>query len=171
MTDAVLPRVDQDAPTARPGRRFSWSWLGLVPFFAFAAAFLIIPTFYLVNGSFRTESGQPTLQNYADLSQPTIVEAFRASIEISVVTAVNRMPEAKFRIDWRVRKVLARGRMGGDGSTRRGSRTGRPDRGARGLRDVLHADSGIALVPHQLGGRRQYRLPGGPCHHRLLLPG
>ena len=52
------------------------------------AAFLIIPTFYLVTGSFRTESGQPTLQNYADLSQPTIVEAFRASIEISVVTAV-----------------------------------------------------------------------------------
>ena len=67
---------------------FSWAWLGLVPFLAFAAAFLIIPTFYLVTGSFRTESGQPTLQNYADLSQPTIVEAFRASIEISVVTAV-----------------------------------------------------------------------------------
>ena len=70
MTDVAVPAVGQDAPRARPGRRFSWAWLGLVPFLAFAAAFLIIPTFYLVTGSFRTESGQPTLQNYADLSQP-----------------------------------------------------------------------------------------------------
>jgi putative spermidine/putrescine transport system permease protein len=88
MTDVALPTISQDAPPARPGRRISWSWLGLLPFFIFAAAFLIIPTFYLVNGSFHTESGQVTLQNYADLSQPTVVEAFRASIEISLVTAV-----------------------------------------------------------------------------------
>ena len=88
MTDAALPRVDQGAPTARPGRRFSWSWLGLIPFFAFAIAFLIVPTFYLVNGSFHTESGEFTLQNYADLADPTIIGAFQASIEISAVTAI-----------------------------------------------------------------------------------
>ena len=88
MTDVALPTISQDAPSARPGRRISWSWLGLLPFFIFAAAFLIIPTFYLVNGSFHTESDEATLQNYADLTQPTILEAFRASIEISLVTAV-----------------------------------------------------------------------------------
>jgi putative spermidine/putrescine transport system permease protein len=88
MTDVALPTISQDAPSARPGRRISWSWLGLLPFLIFAAAFLIIPTFYLVNGSFHTESGEATLQNYADLTQPTVVEAFRASIEISLVTAV-----------------------------------------------------------------------------------
>ena len=88
MTDVALPTISQDAPAARPGRRISWSWLGLLPFFIFAAAFLIIPTFYLVNGSFHTESGEATLQNYADLTQPMILEAFRASIEISLVTAV-----------------------------------------------------------------------------------
>lgn len=88
MTQAALPVPGQDTPKARPGRRFSWAWLGLVPFLAFAIAFLIIPTFYLVNGSFHNEAGQTTLQNYADLSQPTIVEAFRASIEISLVTAI-----------------------------------------------------------------------------------
>ena len=88
MTDVALPTIGQDAPAARPGRRMSWSWLGLLPFLIFAAAFLIIPTFYLVNGSFHNEAGEATLQNYADLSQPTIVEAFRASIEISLVTAV-----------------------------------------------------------------------------------
>jgi putative spermidine/putrescine transport system permease protein len=88
VTQAALPVPGQDAPQARPGRRFSWAWLGLVPFLVFAVAFLIIPTFYLVNGSFHNEAGQTTLQNYADLSQPTIVEAFRASIEISLVTAI-----------------------------------------------------------------------------------
>jgi putative spermidine/putrescine transport system permease protein len=88
VTQAALPVPGQDTPKARPGRRFSWAWLGLVPFLAFAIAFLIIPTFYLVNGSFHNEAGQTTLQNYADLSQPTIVEAFRASIEISLVTAI-----------------------------------------------------------------------------------
>jgi putative spermidine/putrescine transport system permease protein len=88
VTQAALPVPGQDAPPARPGRRFSWAWLGLVPFLAFATAFLIIPTFYLINGSFHTEAGETTLQNYADLTQPTIVEAFRASIEISLVTAI-----------------------------------------------------------------------------------
>jgi putative spermidine/putrescine transport system permease protein len=88
VTQAALPVPGQDAPKARPGRRFSWAWLGLVPFLVFAFAFLIIPTFYLVNGSFHNEAGQTTLQNYADLSQPTVVEAFRASIEISLVTAI-----------------------------------------------------------------------------------
>jgi putative spermidine/putrescine transport system permease protein len=88
MTDVALPTISQDAPSARPGRRISWSWLGLLPFLIFAAAFLIIPTFYLVNGSFHNEAGEATLQNYADLTQPTVVEAFRASIEISLVTAV-----------------------------------------------------------------------------------
>ena len=88
MTEAALPRTAQDAPRARPGRRFSWAWLGLIPFFAFSIAFLIIPTFYLVVGSFQTPTGQTTLQNYADLSDPQIVEAFLASIEISLVTAI-----------------------------------------------------------------------------------
>ena len=88
MTEAAVPRSGQDAPRARPGRRFSWAWIGLVPFFVFSIAFLIVPTFYLVIGSFQTTTGETTLQNYADLSDPQIVEAFRASIEISLVTAV-----------------------------------------------------------------------------------
>ena len=39
-------------------------------------------------GSFQTESGQPTLQNYADLTQPQIASSYLTSIEISLVTAV-----------------------------------------------------------------------------------
>ena len=66
-SDVALPAIGLDEPPARPGRRVSWAWLGIVPFLVFAAAFLIIPTFYLVNGSFHTESGEVTLQNYIDL--------------------------------------------------------------------------------------------------------
>lgn len=88
MTQAASPLSGQDAPPARPGRRFSWAWLGLVPFLAFAAAFLIIPTFYLVVGSFHSPTGEPTLQNYASLTDPQIADAFFTSIEISLVTAI-----------------------------------------------------------------------------------
>jgi putative spermidine/putrescine transport system permease protein len=85
----VTVTTAQGAAPARPGRRrLSFTWLGLVPFVAFAALFLIIPTIYLVVGSFQTEAGELTLQNYADLSQPLITNAFLTSIEISLVTAV-----------------------------------------------------------------------------------
>ena len=90
MTDA--------AATRRPGTRHRralavvvcrWTWLGLVPFFAFAVAFLIIPTFVPGrSAASRTSPANPTLQNYADLARPTIVSAFLTSIEISLVTAV-----------------------------------------------------------------------------------
>jgi putative spermidine/putrescine transport system permease protein len=76
-------------PTARPGRRrFGWAWLGLVPFLAFAAAFMFIPTIYLVVGSLRDNSGQVTLQNYADLGSDLTRQAYLNSIEISLVTAI-----------------------------------------------------------------------------------
>jgi putative spermidine/putrescine transport system permease protein len=88
VTQAAPPLSGQDAPPARSGRRFSWAWLGLVPFLAFAAAFLIIPTFYLVVGSFHSPTGEPTLQNYASLTDPQIADAFFTSIEISLVTAI-----------------------------------------------------------------------------------
>jgi putative spermidine/putrescine transport system permease protein len=86
MADAEAVR-ERGAPTARPARRFSWSWLGLVPFFLFSFLFMILPTSYLVIGSFQKD-GQATLQNYADLGTGIIPTAFLTSIEISIVTAV-----------------------------------------------------------------------------------
>ena len=89
MTSTALPRDGQGARTARPvRRRLTWTWLGLVPFFAFSVVFLLIPTSYLVIGSFQDLSGNPTLQNYADLDHPEIASAYLTSIEISLVTAV-----------------------------------------------------------------------------------
>jgi putative spermidine/putrescine transport system permease protein len=62
--------------------------VGVVPFFAFALIFLILPIGFLVIGSFQDTNANLTLQNYADLSQDFIVEDYRNSIEISVVTAI-----------------------------------------------------------------------------------
>jgi putative spermidine/putrescine transport system permease protein len=74
---------------ARPvSRRGSWSWLGVVPFFLFAAAFMFLPVSYLVVGSLQLSDGSVSLKNYADLQDPYIVTSFLNSIEISAVTAV-----------------------------------------------------------------------------------
>jgi len=73
----------------RPGRRRpGWAWLGLVPFLAFSAAFMLIPTIYLVVGSFRDNAGEFTVQNYADLGSDLTRQAYLTSIEISLVTAI-----------------------------------------------------------------------------------
>jgi putative spermidine/putrescine transport system permease protein len=80
--------ADQGALAARPGRRRFWSWLGLIPFFLFAILFIGLPISYLVLGSFQGLDGNPTLQNYAELSSPTITNAFATSIEVSLVTAI-----------------------------------------------------------------------------------
>ena len=94
---AVSSLSAQGAPSARPGRRFSFAWLGILPFVVFAVAFLILPTFYLATNSFRDlagsvtsnpHNGQLTLDNYAHLTTPNILDAYSASIEISLVTAV-----------------------------------------------------------------------------------
>jgi putative spermidine/putrescine transport system permease protein len=85
------------APAARPERRFTWSWLGVLPFVVFALAFLIIPTIYLATNSFRDLQGSIrtnpafgslTLNNYANLNTPNILDSYGASIEISLVTAI-----------------------------------------------------------------------------------
>ena len=89
MTGSAMPVNAQGAPMARPGRRrFNLTWLGLVPFLVFSTLFLLIPTFYLIVGSFRDSTGQFTLQNYAGLTNEIPLNAYKTSIEISLVTAL-----------------------------------------------------------------------------------
>jgi len=65
------------------------NWLGVSPFFLFAALFIALPSLYLVQGSFLDQEGQFTLQNYFDLfTNPTIVGAYKLSIQISAATAI-----------------------------------------------------------------------------------
>ena len=73
---------------ARPARRLTWSWLGVVPFFVFAVVFMILPIWFLIIGSFQDTQGNLTVANYAGLTQELIANAYTNSIEISLVTAI-----------------------------------------------------------------------------------
>jgi putative spermidine/putrescine transport system permease protein len=89
LTAASATDPARGAPPARPGRRFGTAWLGVVPFFAFSTLFLILPVGVLLAGSFvDNTTKQPTLANYVELRQPSIVTAFLNGIEISLVTAI-----------------------------------------------------------------------------------
>lgn len=89
MTQVTVPTTrTQGAPGARPGSRRSRAWVGLLPFVLFALLFLLLPVSFLVLGSLQDASGTLTLRNYTDLTRPDIVDAFRVTIEISLVTAI-----------------------------------------------------------------------------------
>jgi putative spermidine/putrescine transport system permease protein len=62
-------------------------WLGVAPFFVFAALFLFVPTASLLVGAFQDGEGQFTLANIGRLWQPSIVNSYRLSIEVSVASA------------------------------------------------------------------------------------
>ncbi len=90
MTGIATDPGGRGVPTARPARRFGLGpILGLLPFFLFAGLFLGLPISFLALGSIADNTtGAPTIDNYAALSTPLVVSAFRNSIEISLVTAI-----------------------------------------------------------------------------------
>ena len=69
-------------------RRVSLAWIGLVPFFVFALAFLFWPSTSLFVGSFQDSQGHFTLDNLQGLAQPSIRNSYWLSIRISAVTAL-----------------------------------------------------------------------------------
>jgi putative spermidine/putrescine transport system permease protein len=76
------------ASRPKPSSRFSWDWLGVVPFFAFAILFLFLPSLVLFVGSFQDADGNFTLANITGLFTPSILSAYWITIRISVVTAL-----------------------------------------------------------------------------------
>lgn len=71
-----------------PRRRFTWTWLGLAPFFLFAILFLFLPSASLFIDSFRNQQGQFTLDNLWGLARSPIPESYWLSIRISAATAI-----------------------------------------------------------------------------------
>jgi putative spermidine/putrescine transport system permease protein len=67
---------------------WSWNWLGLIPFLAFALAFIGLPSLSLVTGSFTTVDGAFTLDNLAAFGRETVVNAYRGSLLLSALTAL-----------------------------------------------------------------------------------
>jgi putative spermidine/putrescine transport system permease protein len=64
------------------------SLLGTVPFFAYVAIFLIIPTLVVVIGAFAGDEGGASLGNVRALTESFILAAFGRSILLSATTAV-----------------------------------------------------------------------------------
>ena len=86
-----MQQVEATIPVRVPARArapLSLAWLGVVPFFSFAALFLLIPTAYLVVGAFQDNDGHFTLANLAGLWEPGILSAYAISLEVSAASAV-----------------------------------------------------------------------------------
>jgi len=69
-------------------RRLSLAWLGTVPFFAYTLLFLFLPAGEVLVGAFKAKDGSFTFHNLHLLLQSPYVDAYKTSIEVSLVTAV-----------------------------------------------------------------------------------
>ena len=87
MTAAGNPAITGVGRPTVGGRRFSLDWVGAVPFLAYVAIFLFLPTAIIVGGAFANDSGF-TLQNFANLSRPDVVSSIYGSVILSAVTAI-----------------------------------------------------------------------------------
>ncbi len=99
ITDSLHPDPGS-VPTgvrAQPGRptgsvtrrrRSLGGLLGVVPFFAFVAVFLAIPTLVVAVGAFTGDEGGFTLDNLTTLREAYILDAFGRSIGLSAITAL-----------------------------------------------------------------------------------
>ena len=70
------------------GRRLSLNWIGVVPFLAYVALFLLLPTAIITVGAFVKGDGSTTLSNFQDLSRSYVVSATVNSIFLSALTAI-----------------------------------------------------------------------------------
>jgi putative spermidine/putrescine transport system permease protein len=65
-----------------------YAWLGVVPFFLYAFAFLLLPAGQVLVGAFKAKDGAWSTANISTLFEEQYIDAFRNSIEISLVTAI-----------------------------------------------------------------------------------
>lgn len=88
MSSSAASLNASDVRRPRHSTRFSWDWIGVVPFFLFATLFLFLPSLVLFVGSFQDAKGSFTFANITGLFTPSILNAYWVTIRISVVTAV-----------------------------------------------------------------------------------
>ncbi len=67
--------------------RIAANWVGVIPFLAFAAIFLLLPTVNIVVGAFRDSAGNFTLDTLAKLFEPRLANSFWLSIRVSFFSA------------------------------------------------------------------------------------
>ena len=89
MTTAGSPAVTTNV--GRPflgGRRFSLDWVGAVPFFAYVAIFLLLPSGIVALGAFFDANNAFTLENFAHLNRSYVLKATIDTTIVSLITAV-----------------------------------------------------------------------------------
>ena len=87
-TADFTPSSSMAVPSRAGLRRRSWAWVGVLPFFIFVIAFLLLPSMAIFVGSFQNSQGQFTLDNLAGLLRPNIRQAYTLSIQVSAATAL-----------------------------------------------------------------------------------
>jgi putative spermidine/putrescine transport system permease protein len=90
---SALATTADTAEAPRPasaGRsaRLPLAWLGVLPFFLYAVAFLFLPAAQVLVGAFQDLDGGYTLSNIEALFHEPYVTAYKNSIEVSLVTAL-----------------------------------------------------------------------------------
>jgi putative spermidine/putrescine transport system permease protein len=81
--------TDSPPPWVRLRARLSFDWVGLVPFFAFVAVFLIFPALSIIVRALTDSAGNLTLENIAGLTNPVITLAYQNSLLVSLITATS----------------------------------------------------------------------------------
>ena len=85
----MRPTFGSAASPPRQARRLDLAaWVGVAPFFLFAAMFLIAPTMWLFVGAFQDHNGAFTLANVTRLGQPSIRLSYWLSLEVSAASAI-----------------------------------------------------------------------------------
>lgn len=69
-------------------RRWSLNWLGSVPFFAYTAIFLLLPTVIVVAGAFAAPKGGITFSNVTGIFNQVVWIGFEHSVIVSAVSAL-----------------------------------------------------------------------------------
>src|SRR5689334_2855228 len=83
-----IVQAEREAAASPARRRRSWAWIGVVPFFGFAVAFLLLPAASIAINSFLDDQGNLTIANIIGLGQPFILNSYWSSIRLSLVTAL-----------------------------------------------------------------------------------
>jgi len=88
-TATVIPTLS--ARVASPRRRLllrRLRWVGVVPFFAYLAVFLVIPTGEMVVDAFKGPSGSFTMANVSAVVHGQYLAAYEVSLEVSALSTL-----------------------------------------------------------------------------------
>jgi putative spermidine/putrescine transport system permease protein len=65
-----------------------WNWIGVLPFFLFIIAFVILPSTNLFLGAFQDAKGRFTLDNIIVLLNPYVLKSYTISLQVSLITSL-----------------------------------------------------------------------------------